>query len=215
MANLSEALRSASNALLAAAESARGEPERTSGRDHHCDECHECECGEHHRCEHEHRCGTEDDDVLAASSNASAIGSSPPYPPYPPLPPNPPFAPYPPFPPYPPYVVIASGSGCGCACHSAHGQSPTASATPSTYLAPSVAQPWPSPTSQAVGAASSVADPGLPGSQLIGLAFEPGESFPDPSSLTNLDALLSLSEQAVNMVRDMVPRVGEDGHGPG
>jgi hypothetical protein len=41
--------------------------------------------------------------------------------------------------------------------------------------------------------------------QQVGSTANIAQSFPDPSSLTNLDALLDLSEQAAEMVRRVVP----------
>jgi hypothetical protein len=50
-----------------------------------------------------------------------------------------------------------------------------------------------------------VSDSGTPPAQQVGSTANIAQLFPNPSSLTNLDALFDVSEQAVEMVRRMVP----------
>jgi hypothetical protein len=79
----------------------------------------------------------------------------------------------------------------------------------STYGFPIAAQPaiistagvpQPTPAQTAV-----VPDSGTRLANQVGSTANILQSFPDPSTLTNLDALLDLSEHAADMVRRMVP----------
>jgi hypothetical protein len=166
--------------------------------EHHAEECcerHAEDCREHHAeesCEHhaEHHCERE-----ACSSPTPA----PPYPPYPPPPAYPPMPPYPPFPPYPPYIVIAPGSGCGCGCHGTQGTS---------GFAPAQAMPGGAATasSPAQGSTAPQAPSNLAARPMARVsAVGVGSSFPDPSTITDIAALLDLGEKAAEMAKKMVP----------
>ncbi len=105
--------------------------------------------------------------------------------------------PYPPFPPYPPYIVIAPGSGCGCGCHGTQGTVAPAQAMPGgAGTASSAAQ-----GSTATQAALSAAATPVARVSAVGV----GSSFPDPSTITDFEALLELGEKAAEMVKQMVP----------
>ena len=211
-----EALRAASDALSAAAAAIREETRADSLRD--CDACC-CETHCHHlgseRCP---RCGgyvergrircdeeREEGQDVSREEHADADGSCnaqsaplPPYPPYPPMPPHAPMPPYPPFPPYPPYIIIVPGSGCS-------GQGGAAAGIPSIVF-PGTPQsstatfaggtPHTTVTNPSDGTAGAAANP-------FGLDIAP--SFPNPASLTDVDALLDLAERAVAAVHDLVP----------
>lgn len=221
----SDALRSASQALSVAADSAREDFQRRWDQfeDSH-DEC--CErrrkrpnccavcsrCGLHLEdqccCDTERtcRCAHEDRDSpeaeWAESTCRETLSSPlPPYPPYPPAPAHPPMPPYPPFPPYPPYIVIASGSGCGCQGHPA-----VSAGTMPAYSYPHAPQP-PSASSTAGAPNTTVARPatdatGVPPRTVMSNTVP---SFPDPASISDFDALLDLGERAAATVRELVP----------
>jgi hypothetical protein len=228
MRRFSEALRSASEALAVAADAGREGTQRTSDSFRDSDDDYCCERHRHQRatccavCPHcghrlEHRCCCEsartasERDEAADSRGAERSHSDccckaqpaplPPYPPYPPMPAHAPLPPYPPFPPYPPYIIIAPGSGCGC-----QGHQTGASVAMPPFVFPGAPQPNSPPGVSGVphttmanpnqGMTSSAQDP-------IGLEIAP--SFPNPASLTDLDALLDLGEYAVASVRDLVP----------
>jgi hypothetical protein len=229
MRRFGEALRSASDALAAAADAAREGPPRHSdqGACHDDDRCYE----RHHRhrhsccagCPHcghlEDRCwcpppaahpearedcdssGAEEPEGRCCGAHSAPL---PPYPPYPPVPAHAPFPPHPPFPPYPPYIIIAPGSGCGChqggaapamAYGSPGGSPPHAPAAPGGGGVPGG-----NPNMTVAGPSPAGKGP-LLDSIMSGVA----PSFPDPSGLTDIDALLDLGERAAATVRELVP----------
>jgi len=210
--SLGDALQAAADALRAAAEAVRHGTESLSHahRDdeacgeheeqccHHQHHCHCCRCSCTSCCGH-HDAGHEVSSEYQAEHHCECEGASPPppYPPYPPPPPYPPTPPYPPFPPYPPYIVIA-GSGCGC-----HGTQVTAGLmpTPATGV-PGVApasSPPPSIVSAQITAASGA------GAAARTTPTGVASPFPDPSRITDFEALMELGKNAAAMVRQMVP----------
>jgi len=218
---LSEALRSASDALAVAADASREGSSTSSGHgeDSHDDYCcekhrrlrHHCgalcpHCGvhlEHRSCSHdeapeshshEKRSESKADERETCCEQGQAA-PLPPYPPYPPVPAHAPHPPYPPFPPYPPYIIIAPGSGCGC--HQAAASTPMP-----VYGGPPPSQAGPPATNTIVARPSSAPGVSPPQDSLIS-AVAP--SFPDPSRITDLDALLDLGERAVATMRELLP----------
>jgi hypothetical protein len=133
------------------------------------------------------------------------------------------YPPMPPYPPFPPYIVIGGsgpGGGCGCGCH-AHGSSygagpqieapvsppgfaapPYTTAPPSQLPVPS--QPLPNPTPAPISGIGPNRPPDFP-LMAVSVANTPA-SYPQPSSLTNVDALLDLGQSAADSVQALMPQ---------
>lgn len=188
----------------------------------HAQRCHDCHsCGHHashgcRECERDEAPAHAHVDSDQTSADGDAADSSdsdperslpPPYPPYPPMPPYPAPAPYPPFPPYPPYVIIAAGSGCGCTAHGA-GAASGGSPALSTYLVPDAPMTWATSAPAAVNEPTPKVPPsvgyGASAARPAAMTLDMGQGFPDPATLTNLDALLALGENAVEMVNQIM-----------
>jgi len=179
---------------------------------HHHRYC--CRKGPHHeeREHEEHDCCREEsehDEDCCCCCCCCCQGSAhhapyPPFPPYPPFAPYPPMPPYPPYPPYPPIII----SGCGCH-HAGHTPGVTVAAVPSSAMP---GQPGGPPATNVTNPAysASPSEPAIvnPASKGISSATPANiasGSFPDVSTITNFDALLSMAESVASQVRNAIP----------
>jgi hypothetical protein len=178
---------------------------------HHHRYC--CRKGPHHeeREHEEHDCCREESEhdedcccCCCCCQGSAHHAPYPPFPPYPPFAPYPPMPPYPPYPPYPPIII----SGCGCH-HAGHTPGVTVAAVPSSAMP---GQPGGPPATNVTNPAysASPSEPAIvnPASKGISSATPANiasGSFPDVSTITNFDALLSMAESVASQVRNAIP----------